>query len=293
MNPTLIALLPGAFIGLGTALLVLQLAPRVMLADDALTRLGDLSTAPTAATSTRADRTGMWVSRRMPNIPGFAAPMKELDLLEIPVSAFYVRKLQLAALGFIVPLIIPVVFQLALGFFFPLPLLLSPVLALIMWLSPDATVRTKARQARREFTRFVTVYLELVAVTLLGTTTPDSALSKAASLSDSWAFRRIRREYQIADLTRVSKWDALDRLGEQLDVPALTDMARMMRLGEARVGLRDQLRAACDKLRAKVAADDFDAAERATKAMTAPVVATLIPILALVIAPALLQLTTL
>ncbi|WP_435740094.1 hypothetical protein [Clavibacter nebraskensis] len=285
--------MPGALVGLGTALLLLQLAPRVMLADDALTRLGDLTATPAATVSTRIDRAGSWVSRRMPNIRGFAAPTKELDLLEIPVSTFYARKLQLAAIGFIGPLLLPIVFQLTLGFFFPLPLLLSPVLALVMWLWPDATVRAKARQARREFTRFVTVYLELVAVTLLGTTTPDSALSKAASLSDAWAFRRIRREYQIAELTRVSKWDALDRLGEQLDVPALTDMARMMRLGEARVGLRDQLRAACDKLRAKVAADDFDAAERATSAMTAPVVATLVPILALVLVPFLLQLTTL
>ncbi|WP_223842811.1 hypothetical protein [Clavibacter sepedonicus] len=263
-----------------------------MLADDALTRLGDLTAAPTVTTSTRADRAGTWISRRMPNVRGFAAPTKELDLLEIPVSTFYARKLQLAAIGFIGPLFLPIVFQLALGFFFPLPLLLSPALALVMWLSPDATVRTKARQARREFTRFVTVYLELVAVTLLGTTTPDSALSKAASLSDTWAFRRIRREYQIADLTRVSKWDALDRLGEQLEVPALTDMARMMRLGEARVGLRDQLRAACDKLRAKVAADDLDAAARATSAMTYPVLATLIPVLALVLVPLVLQLTT-
>lgn len=294
MSPVIVALLPGAIVGLGLALILLHFAPRIIHVDDALDRLGDLSLTPaSASTITRSDRIGSWVSRHVPNIPGFAAPVKQLDLLEIPVSKFYAQKLQFAAFGFAGPLIIPIFFQLALGFFFPLPLILSPVLAFIMWTAPDATVRAKAREAQREFTRFVTVYLELVAVALLGNTTADSALTSAASVSDSWVFRRIRREYQVADLTRMSKWDALDRLGEQIEVPALVEMSRMMRMAEARVGLRDQLRAACDKLRTQVAADDAAAAERVTSRMDVPVMLTLAPILAIVIAPTLLQLTTL
>ena len=38
---------------------------------------------------------------------------------------------------------------------------------------------------------------------LLGNTTPDTALSETATLSDSWVFKRIRREYAAADLTRM------------------------------------------------------------------------------------------
>ena len=207
----------------------------------------------------------------------------QTDPPEIPVSRFYAQKIQSAALGFFAPLMIPIFFQLALGFFFPLPLIASPVVAAVMWTIPDSSVRTRARQAEREFTRFVTVYLELVAVALLGNTTAGQRLTSAASVSDSWVFRRIRREYQLADLTRTSKWDALERLGDTIGVPALIDMSRMMRMAEARVGVRNQLRAACDKLRAQLAADDTAMAERVTSRMDIPVMLTLAPILAIVI----------
>jgi hypothetical protein len=295
MSPVILALIPGAFIGVGLAIFVLHFAPRIIHVDDALDRLGDLTITDTSdkKAGTSSDRIGSWLSQHLPDIPGLSAPTKQLDLLEIPVNKFYAQKFQFAVIGFIGPLLLPILFQLLLGIFFPLPLVLSPILAAIMWAAPDATVRAKAREAQREFTRFVTVYLELVAVALLGTTTADSALSNAASVSDSWVFRRIRREYQVADLTRISKWDALDRLGEQIEVPALREMSRMMRMAEARVGLRDQLRAACAKLRTQVAADDKEAAERVTSRMDIPVLLTLVPILAIVMAPTLLQLTSL
>ena len=294
MSPDLVAFLPGAVIGFGLALLVLRAAPRMIRASDALDRLGDIVTTAAATPASKlSERLGNWVHQHAPDVPGFTAPIKQLDLLDIPVSKFYAQKMQLATIGFIAPIILPIIFQLVLGYFFALPLLLCPFLAAVMWTVPDSTVRSKAKDAQREFTRFVTVYLELVAVALLGDTTTDSALTSAATVSDTWVFKRIRLEYRMADLTRVSKWDALERLGIAVDVPALVDMSRMLRLSEARVGLRDQLRAACRKLRAQVAADDKDAAQRLTSRMDLPVLCCLLPILAITIVPTLLQLTTL
>jgi hypothetical protein len=294
MSPDMVAFLPGAAIGCGLALLALRAAPRMVRASDALDRLGDVVTTSAATPAAKpSERLGNWVHQHAPDVPGLTAPIKQLDLLDIPVSKFYAQKIQLATIGFIAPIILPIVFQLVRGYFFALPLLLCPFLAAVMWTVPDSTVRSKAKDAQREFTRFVTVYLELVAVALLGDTTADSALISAASVSDTWVFRRIRREYRMADLTRVSKWDALERLGIAVDVPALVDMSRMLRLSEARVGLRDQLRAACRKLRAQVAADDKDAAQRLTSRMDLPVLCCLLPILAITIVPTLLQLTTL
>lgn len=294
MSPDLVAFLPGAAIGCGLALLVLRAAPRMVRVSDVLDRLGDVVTTSAATPASKlSERLGNWVHQHAPDVPGFTAPIKQLDLLDIPVSKFYAQKIQLATIGFIAPIILPIVFQLVLGYFFALPLLLCPFLAAVMWTIPDSTVRSKAKDAQREFTRFVTVYLELVAVALLGDTTADSALTSAAAVSDTWVFRRIRREYRMADLTRVSKWDALERLGVDVDVPALVDMSRMLRLSEARVGLRDQLRAACRKLRSQVAADDKDAAQRLTSRMDLPVLCCLLPILAITIVPTLLQLATL
>jgi hypothetical protein len=294
MSPLLRAFLPGAVISLGIALVILRAAPRTIRASDALDRLGEVAaTSIPVMQSNASERLGNWIHQHAPNIPGFTPPVKQLDLLDIPVSRFYSQKIQLAAIGFVTPIILPIFFQLAFSYFFALPLLLCPFLAAIMWTVPDGTVRTKAKDAQREFTRFVTVYLELVSIALLGDTTTDSALTSSAAVSNSWAFRRIRREYQIADLTRISKWDALERLGAAVEVPSLVDMSRLLRLSEARIGLRDQLRAACQKLRAQVAADDKDAAQRLTSRMDLPVLCCLLPILAITIVPTLLQLTTL
>lgn len=294
MNPVLLAFLPGAMIGTGVAVGILRAAPRTIRAEDALERLGTVTELPTVPlAATRSERMGMWLHQHAPHLPGFIPPLRQLDLLDITVSKFYAQKLQLAAIGFSAPLILPILFQLLLGEFIAFPFLLSPILAAIMWLLPDSTIRSKAKDAQREFTRFVTVYLELVAVALLGDTTTDSALTSAASMSDSWVFQRIRREYRVAELTRVSKWDALEHLGTTVDVPGLVDMSRLLRLSEARIGLRDQLRAACRTLRAQNAADDKDHAERLTSRMDIPVLCCLIPILALTLVPTVLQLTTL
>lgn len=297
MNPTISAVLPGILVGIGAALLLFQFAPRTVRVGDALARLGELSITPTAnatpAGAGRLDRAGGWLASRAPRIPFFSAPTAELDLLDITPTRFYAAKIRYALIGFCIPLFLPVLFQLFTGQPFLLPLVLSPVLALIFWTMPDGQVRASAKRARREFTRFITVYLQLVAVSLLGAVTVDNALKNAASVSDSWVFQRIRREYEAAELTRTSKWDALENLGKSVGIPAMVDMARTLKLAEMRVGLRDQLVAAHTMLRAQVLADDRADAERGTARMGGPVYASMVPILLLVTVPAVLQLVPL
>lgn len=297
MNPTVSALIPGLIVGLGAAVILFQFAPRFVRVSDALSRLGELSITPTTATDQASrrplDRAGTWLAGHAPGIPLFSAPVAELDLLDIPVPRFYAAKIRYALIGFTLPIFIPVLFQLILGQPFLLPLILSPVMALIFWVMPDTQVRANAKKARREFTRFITVYLQLVAVSLLGVITVDNALKNAASVSDSWVFQRIRREYEAAELTRTSKWDALENLGRAVGIPAMVDMSRTLKLSEARVGLRDQLIASHDMLRAQVLADDRADAEKGTARMAGPVYASMVPILLLLIAPPILQLTNL
>lgn len=295
MNTTLLILLPGLLVGLGVAMLVLLYAPRTVRADAALARLGETPIAVTAnaAPTSRWERIGSWIAQHAPQVKFFMPPTRDLDLLEIPVAQFYARKAQLALLGIAAIAVAPVLVPLVTGQAFLLPLIMMPVVALVLWVVPDSQVAAKARAARREFTRFVGVYLQLVAVALLGNVTADAALRDAASVSDGWVFQRIRREYAAAELTRTSKWEALERLGEELELPALSELGRTMRLSEARVGLRDQLLASSVKLRRIVGGDDRAAAERVTKAIELPVFLTLIPILAIVMIPPFLQLLNL
>lgn len=296
MNPTLVTFIPGACLGLAVALLLLRAAPHAPRAADVLDRL-DIRHIPATATlvsahGTRRQRIGSWIAAAMPNLPGFTAPTAALDLLDIEPADFYARKAILATAGLLAPATLAGLTTLLTGTAVVLPLLAAPLVAVACWFQPDVQVKKMVTARRREFTRFVTTYLELVAVALLGNTTADAALTSAAAVSDSWVFQRIRREYRLADATRVSKWQALERLSDSTGVSALGEMARVMRLAEAHISIRDQLRAACDKLRAQVVTDDALEAERTSARMQAPIVLTILPVLALILIPTVLQLTT-
>lgn len=295
MNPALLAFTAGALIVLSAALLTVRRLPATPRTADVLERL-DVHHVPTRRHTETGrpvrTRIGGWLAGHTLEIPGFTTPTAALGLVEISPADFYARKAILALVGLLAPAVAAALMTLALGVPVVLPLLAAPLVAAVCWLQPDLQVRAMAAARRREFTRFVTTYLELVAVALLGTTTADTALATAATVSDSWTFTRIRAEYQIADATRTTKWEALERLSATVGVPALGEMARVMRLSEAHMPIRDQLRAACDKLRAQSVTDDAITAERTSARMQAPIVATILPVLALVLIPTALQLAT-
>jgi hypothetical protein len=294
VNPALLAFTAGSLVTLAAVLLVARRLPVQPRINDVLARL-DVHHIPTRNRGPRRGplrtRIGQALADSAPGIPGFATPTRDLDLLDIPAADFYARKAILALTGLLAPAVLTAVMTTVLGTVIVLPLLAAPLVALVCWLQPDVQIRTAAAARRREFTRFVTTYLELVAVALLGTTTADAALTTAATVSDSWVFTRIRTEYRIAEATRTTKWEALETLADTVGVAALGEMARIMRLSEAHMPIRDQLRAACDKLRAQTVTDDALTAERTSNRMQAPIFATILPVLALVLIPTALQLT--
>lgn len=300
MSALLIAFIPGALVGAAAALLLYRMAPRAQRAGDVLARMdadARLRRAADPPAGGRPTRIGGWLASRAAEpgepgtlrIPGFTTPRKDLDLLELPAPDFYRRKFQYALVGLFAPIALSAVVLPALGLAAALPLAACPLLALALWVAPDQAVRRQARDRRREFVRFVTVYLELVAVAILGESTPDAALSKAARVSDSWVFARLRRELALAELTHTSKWQALDRLGKDVDVPSLSEMARMMRMADNQVGIRKQLRASCANLRKQLVSEDGRRADAATNSMQGPIVAMVAPILLLVLIPTALQ----
>lgn len=307
MSALLAAFIPGALIGLAAAILLARLAPRTQRAGDALARLDTdarrrRGAAPPAGKgTTRATRIGSWLAAHSADpdtsaavrIPGFTTPKKDLELIEMSEADFYWRKFAYALTGLFSPVALSAVVFPALGVAAALPLALCPVMALIFWMVPDGTARALARGRRHEFVRFATVYLELVAVAILGESTADSALTKAARVSDSWVFERIQREFYLAELAHASKWQALERLGKSVDVPALGEMARMMRMADNDVGVRKQLRASCSNLRKQLVTEDAMRAEAATNSMQGPLFAMIVPILFLVLIPTALQFFTL
>ncbi|NAZ86947.1 type II secretion system F family protein [Kineococcus indalonis] len=131
--------------------------------------------------------------------------------------------------GLLLLLLAPVCWGILLLFGVPLPggvpLSLALVLGGLGLVVPDLALRSDAARRRRDFRRVVGVFCDLVAMNLAGGRGLPEALLSSASVSDYWALVRIRQALANARLLGENPWEALGRLGEELAVAELTDLA--------------------------------------------------------------------
>ncbi len=145
MNPALLAFVPGALVGTGLAVFLLARAPRTSASKTPWPGSATSTPSPSSSAEARPHSSvpaGGSTSTSQP--PGLSA-RRSSSTFSRSVAKFYGDKLQAAVFGFLAPLVMPFLFQLFTGQFFALPLLLSPVVAIIMWTSPDASVRARAK----------------------------------------------------------------------------------------------------------------------------------------------------
>lgn len=141
------------------------------------------------------------------------------------------------------------------------------------FLAPDLAARSQARLRRRDFRHALSAYLDLVVIALAAGGGLDSALRDAASVAAGESFAALRRALEEARLARVAPWGPLGRLGEQLGVGELTELAASVSLaGTEGAKVRESLAAKAASLRAHTLADAESESQAATEAMSLPVV---------------------
>jgi pilus assembly protein TadC len=267
----LIALLPGAVAGLGLWLLLAGLLPRRASLASALQRLGTTTPTRAVAAASMESRVGSWVYHRLPDVPGFTIPVKDLALVGVTVNKYLYDKAALAAFGLVVPSLFGIFLQLLGIVPFFLPGLLGLPLAAALWFAPDQDLRGKAASARNEFSRSIAVYLELVAAERRRGAPAGHALDTAAKIGKSWVFVRIRQELTQASLDGTPPWDALTAFSEEIGVPELADVAKIIRLsGEEGASVYETLRARGKSLRVQLLNDEHTRANEASERMTLP-----------------------
>jgi tight adherence protein C len=111
-----------------------------------------------------------------------------------------------------------------------LPLLAIPALAAAFFLLPDIDVRRAATARRRDFTRALGAFLDLVAMSLAGGRGVPEALPTAARIGDGWAFALLADTISGARVAGQTPWEALGELGERVGVRELTDLAGSLAL---------------------------------------------------------------
>lgn len=138
---------------------------------------------------------------------------------------------------------------------------------------PDLGIHADANRRRRDFRHALSSFLDLVVVALAGGGGVESALSDAVSIGGGWAFSYLRRALDQARLAREAPWTALGRLGGELGVEELSELAASVGLaGSEGAKVRSSLAAKAASLRTHQLAEAETEDQAASERMSLPVV---------------------
>lgn len=240
----------GMVMAFGLWLVVMAVQPHHTRLDDALAVLSNsVETLPLSPGPVDEDeRVGAWWLRTRSVV---ASPQlsRQLRLKGISLARHYNDKVIYAIGGLIVPIIISVAWaMLDLGD--PLwPLAASIVGAGIGFFLPDLLLRGKANNTHADATESLLTFFDLVTLERLANRSATQALHSAAELSDNTVFVLIRSTLTRAQLEQRAPYSDLKQLAHELELPALADLADVMRLDESGAALSGSLRARVRELR--------------------------------------------
>ena len=138
---------------------------------------------------------------------------------------------------------------------------------------PNLVVTAEARTRRRSFNHALSAFLDLVAVNLAAGRGIEGALDTAAAAGQGWAFSEIRQALYRAKIMGETPWTGLDRLGAELGVADLRELAASVSLaGDNGAKVRTSLAARAQALRVRGLADVEAAAQSASERMSLPVI---------------------
>lgn len=219
------------------------------------------------------------------------APLRDLQLVGRSVEQFVVQRLALAGLGMALPSLLWAFLTVA-GVHLPfeLPVVLGVGAAVALSLIPAAAVRDEARQARDEFGRATSAYLDLVAQERASGRSPVQALTEAAQIGDSWVFDRIQQALVHAPRVGITPWQALADLGEQVGVPELSDLASIVASAADGAAIYTTLVKKAAALRSAALAADQAEANAASEKLSLPVALLGVGFVLMVFYPAFTQL---
>lgn len=257
----LLWVVPGMAFALGLWLVAAAFRPQHLRLDDALASLSDMTPAEPDAPLEDGEKLGSWwLARR----PGLASPALErrLHLKGRSLARHYTLKLAWAAGGFLAPLLFGLAWWVGSGEVPALPLLFSLVGVVIGFVLPDVALRQAADEVASDATEALLTFFDLVTLERLANQSATSSLHAAASVSDVTIFATIRSALERARLQQRLPFSELAATGRQLELPALVDLADVMRLDESGASLSGALRSRVKELRdAHLTATKMAAAE--------------------------------
>lgn len=269
----------GLGIGLGLLVLVHGLRPTREPLAVALERLLDPPAPARGVVLSPRTQTG-WRGRLVGRLArGLGVAGVDLDRLESDFSVVgrdvEEHLVDKVTAGLVATLLAPATVALMRAGDVPAPWSLAAVGAIVLGVSgfllPDLLLRSQAAERRRSFRYALSSYLDLAHIVLAAGAGVETALSYAVDAGEGWAFAELRAALHRSRLTGESPWAAFQRLGEQLDIPELREVASSLNLaGSHGAKVRVSLEARAQALRSRDLTEMEGEAEAATERMAVP-----------------------
>jgi tight adherence protein C len=269
----------GALVGLGLVLFLRGACPpRPRLA----LSLSELNRRAPAATVVASEQRGRGLEAllggplaRLAGRLGFELRSLRADLRVMgrPLERHLADKVLIGLTGLLLPPAMVTLFALG-GWRLPVlvPLWASVLFGVGGFFLPDLALHSQAEQRRASFRYALGSFFDLVVITLAGGGGVESALHDSASVGEGWAYAQLQSA--LASSSRFgTPWAALGRLGEDLAVDELCELAASLSLaGTEGARVRESLAAKASSLRSHELADAEAAAETASEKMAFPTV---------------------
>ncbi|MFW6033530.1 MAG: type II secretion system F family protein [bacterium] len=141
-------------------------------------------------------------------------------------------------------------------------------------LAPWLSLRDRAAARRAGFAHAVVAFCHVCAMCLAAGRGVDQAMTTAAAAGDGWAFTEIRAALGAGYVRRDTPWDTLGRLGDDLAVDDLSQLASAIALGGTDgASVRHTILTKATTIRERLAANAEQRTQRATTQMGLPAVA--------------------
>jgi len=194
-------------------------------------------------------RLGAWVRLHAGLAVADEAQRRRLRMVGTSVDRHLAHKVVCGFTGLLVPVVAGVLVGWLTNTSSALTALFGLVGAAIGFLAPDLRLRRRDRAVTEDATEALLTFFDLVTLERLANRSGTQALRAAAAVSDVTVFRAIADALERARLEQRAPYDELRRLGAELELPALVDVADVMRLDEAGASLSGALRARVRELR--------------------------------------------
>ena len=195
---------------------------------------------------------------------------QDLEIAGTTLEAHLTRVLGLTLTGFLGPLVIVGVVFPAIGV--GAPALMGPFagagLGAAMVVVAQRELRDNAKTRRAEFRHSLSIYLDLVAMSMQAGRGHAEALPASAAIGSGWTFTLLRDAIDGARFAGLTSWSALGQLGERIGMPELIDLDASLRIAhEDGAKVKATLVARAGTLRAQRIADAEAEADQATESM--------------------------